>query len=106
MSEFKRLSKVLQEADGSLFFECPGCDMIHGIGVTRHSPPHWTWNGNVDKPTFSPSVLVEYPWKLLPNGEREQRRCHSFVVDGQIQYLGDCTHHLAGKTIDMVEIED
>lgn len=27
--------------------------------------------------------------------------CHSFVRDGQIQYLGDCTHEYAGKTVDL-----
>ncbi|MGC4033677.1 MAG: hypothetical protein QM754_18485 [Tepidisphaeraceae bacterium] len=26
-------------------------------------------------------------------------RCHSFVRDGQIEFLGDCTHELAGKTV-------
>jgi len=25
--------------------------------------------------------------------------CHSFVTDGQIQFLGDCTHKLAGRTV-------
>ncbi len=25
--------------------------------------------------------------------------CHSFVTDGQIQFLGDCTHKLAGQTV-------
>jgi hypothetical protein len=29
------------------------------------------------------------------------RVCHSFVVDGRIQFLGDCTHHLAGQTVDL-----
>ena len=27
--------------------------------------------------------------------------CHSFVTDGLIQFLGDCTHALAGQTVDM-----
>ena len=25
--------------------------------------------------------------------------CHSFVVNGQIQFLPDCTHALAGQTV-------
>jgi hypothetical protein len=25
--------------------------------------------------------------------------CHSFVVDGQMQMLGDCTHPLAGQIV-------
>lgn len=25
--------------------------------------------------------------------------CHSFIRDGQIQFLSDCTHALAGQTV-------
>lgn len=31
--------------------------------------------------------------------------CHSFVTDGKIQFLSDCTHDLAGQTVDMVDID-
>jgi hypothetical protein len=31
--------------------------------------------------------------------------CHTFVTDGQIQYLGDCTHALAGQTVDLQEMD-
>mgnify|MGYP007013250410 CR=1 FL=1 len=27
--------------------------------------------------------------------------CHSFVVDGRMQMLGDCTHALAGQKVDI-----
>ena len=29
--------------------------------------------------------------------------CHSFVTDGRIQFLGDCTHKLAGQTVNIPE---
>ena len=29
--------------------------------------------------------------------------CHSFVTDGRIQFLADCTHALAGQTVDLPE---
>lgn len=106
MSEFKRVSSVLQEADGMLFFECNGCGMPHGVNISRDCMPKWSFDGNYEKPTFSPSVLVQYPYRMLENGEREQVICHSFVVNGSIQYLSDCTHHLAGKTIQLPVIED
>jgi len=75
-----------------VLFGCNGCDEWHGI-----DPSRWTWNSNLDLPTFSPSVLVRYG---------DDRRCHSFVRDGQIQYLGDCTHALAGQTVDLPGIEE
>ena len=28
--------------------------------------------------------------------------CHSFVTDGKIQFLGDCTHELAGQTVELI----
>lgn len=90
----KRLSKVLAEGeDGSYWFMCPGCDSpvrIHG----------WKFNGDFEKPTFMPSILT-----TMPDGESEYV-CHSFIVDGKIQFLGDCTHALAGKTLDLPELPE
>ena len=28
-------------------------------------------------------------------------RCHSFVTDGKIRFLNDCTHEMAGETVDL-----
>jgi hypothetical protein len=101
MTAFCRLSRVLAKSEeGRLFFECPGCDMIHGISHGPGPEPRWGWNGDAEKPTFTPSVLVWYRWT---DGDRG---CHSFVTDGRIQFLGDCTHELAGQTVDLPEWED
>lgn len=103
MSAFVRLSPILERADDQLFFLCPGCEMLHGVNVNRSKPgPGWDWNGDVDKPTFSPSILVTYWW----GEQREDRRCHSFVRAGRIEFLSDCTHALAGQTVDLPEIGD
>lgn len=32
--------------------------------------------------------------------------CHSFVRNGRIEYLGDCTHHLKGQTVDLPDMDD
>lgn len=87
------LSPVLRSVEGNLLmFWCPGCDRAHAI---NYSPGRWTWDGNAERPTFSPSVLAQ--WQ---QGEaREERRCHSFVRAGQIEFLADCTHALVGKTV-------
>lgn len=72
-----------------LLFDCPGCLESHGVQLSR-----WTWNGNVDRPSLSPSVHVRSP-----------RVCHSHVRDGRIEYLGDCSHELAGRTVELPELE-
>jgi len=75
-------------------FMCPGCKEIHGCQV-----PGWTFNGDINKPTFNPSLLVTY-------GKEDKRRCHSFIKGGQIQFLNDCTHELAGKTVEIPEWQE
>lgn len=83
-------------------FECPGCKMMHSCRVTPISgKPCWTFNGDVLKPTFSPSVLVR--WQRT--GSIPQI-CHSFVRDGQIEFLMDCTHELRGRTVPLPPVED
>lgn len=56
----------------------------------------WNWNGDFEKPTVSPSVLLTIG----------SDRSHLFIRDGKIQYLSDCSHELAGKTIDMVDFPE
>lgn len=57
--------------------------------------PQWSFNGDVDNPTFNPSLL---------NRDNQGHVCHLFVRNGKIEYLGDCTHSLAGKVIDMEDM--
>lgn len=96
---------------GKLGFWCPGCECMHAVS------DRWTFNENHDAPTFSPSILVHWV-KITEKGEQQYRDwcaagfpklggsldhidmvCHSFVRDGQIIFLPDCTHALAGKTV-------
>lgn len=60
----------------------------------------WSFNGDFDNPTFRPSMLMQYP---VENPETGHVREHFFVIDGKIQYLTDCHHDMAGKTVDMVD---
>lgn len=86
-----------QTSDRSMvIFWCPGCESPHGVWLRGHEHlnPHrasWDWNGDLVKPTFSPSILV--------HASERQPRCHSFVRDGMIEYLTDSSHKLAGQTV-------
>jgi hypothetical protein len=94
------ISKVLRSvSDSGLMFQCPGCGSLHVIPVGDGKPPRWSWNGDADRPTFQPSILVKWPFGDPP----VWNVCHSFVTGGQIQFLGDCTHALAGKTVSLPE---
>ena len=107
---------VLRTAEGGrLLFWCPGCDGAHQVQVGDGPGPRWGFNDDYDRPTFSPSVLVKTGHYCAGQDGKdcwctyEARRdkpapfkcsvCHSFVRDGQIEFLGDCTHALAGRTV-------
>lgn len=75
-------------------FYCPGCKTEHVVNSA------WGFNDDFDKPTFTPSILVNRD-RINPTAPV----CHSFVKEGRIQFLGDCTHELAGKTVDLPELD-
>lgn len=60
----------------------------------------WTFNGNLNNPTFKPSLLINKKG-INPNIPI----CHSYITDGNIKFLEDCTHKLAGKTIELTDIK-
>lgn len=94
-------------------FMCPGCKHAHAIYTNWDGKPRWTFNGDTEKPTFSPSLLIRWDAHeppVTPENHEEYKRnpwpqqkipkvCHSFIRDGMIQFLNDCTHDLAGKIV-------
>jgi hypothetical protein len=97
--------------ENSLFeFRCPGCEHLHSIPVivSRFYSSVWIFNGDLNKPTFSPSILNRWGKYVDPNYNDEDTDsgiCHCFVTDGKIQFLGDCTHKLSGQTVELPEID-
>lgn len=63
---------------------------------TRAGTGCWSWNGDTEKPTIKPSVLT---WV------NDRIRCHSFINDGKVQFLSDCTHQYANQTLDLLDVE-
>jgi hypothetical protein len=108
--------------DGLIAFYCNGCKEYHGIRLEGNKTPIWSFNGDYEKPTFTPSILIRSGHYLLENKgacwctyNKEHSDnpapfkcsvCHSFVTDGKIQYLNDCTHELAGQTIELPDEEE
>lgn len=82
----------LEDMIGSASFFCPACKIKHSV---RTAP--WGWNGSESAPSFVHSVAVHG----VKNAKNDPTPtvCHSMVKDGQIRFLGDCTHELKGKTV-------
>ena len=95
-------SKLRALEGGRIAFWCPGCDGVHQVAIGSGPGPRWGFNGNGDRPTLEPSVLVNAPG---PYHHPAFPTCHSFVIDGRIKFLGDCTHELAGQTVELPNFE-
>lgn len=82
-----------------IVLHCPGPIPTRMLPVgVNHG---WKWNGDTEKPTITPSIRTSY----LEYGKKEVI-CHSYVTDGKIQFLDDCTHVFAGQTLDLLEVEE
>jgi hypothetical protein len=79
-------------------FHCPGCGYQHPVRVKATAEPVWKWNQSMEEPTFWPSIMV--------NRDDPASRCHSFVVNGKIQFLKDSYHNLKGQTVEIPDAED
>lgn len=102
--------------DDRLYLWCPGCNELHYV---YFGPDGWTWDGDLERPTISPSILMrgrywEPPvtpenldeWKREPWEQHPvDRVCHSFVRAGVWEFLSDCTHSLAGQCVPMTDVE-
>ena len=83
------------------------CVMSHRVlpvitSGPRKGTPCWTWNGDTERPTLRPSILTR--WTHSKSGSPTDEICHSFVSDGRVEFLGDCTHDKAGQTLDLLEV--
>jgi hypothetical protein len=84
---------------------CPGCEEMHKL------PDGWAFDGNLEKPTFTPSFKHEGiqrffvdgkwtgDWKRDANGSTIPYICHYILTAGVLNFCGDSTHNLAGKLI-------
>ncbi len=101
-----RAALIRDEAIHRVLVFCPACNYGHAFTVDApagHIGRRWTWNGSLDKPSFSPAMEIDQLNRS--NGAVLVPRCHSFVFDGNIQFMPDCTHPLAGVTVELPEID-
>lgn len=112
---------VVPDAGGHAYFFCPGCNDLHAVNVGDSG---WCYNDNPAAPTLSPSVLSraghyarsdERPGNCycdvkerIPDWDDDHtcHRCHSYVRDGMIQFLDDCSHDKAGQTLPLPPVPD
>jgi len=108
--EVKAILKTIDDHGciySALMFCCPGCaaagpegyDGIHMLPVNSadtNGKPCWEWNGDLEKPTLSPSILSR--------GGSSNKVCHSFLKDGIFEFLTDSEHPLSGQKVPIPDL--
>jgi hypothetical protein len=123
-----KLRKWANPANGDegLHYWCQGCKSAHSVKTKGNEA--WGWNGDVEKPVFTPSVLItsghyvsgydpkhgcwcDYAREHPEDAENSFacRRCHTFIgcngaQPGEVIFLGDCTHALAGQVLPLPDL--
>lgn len=103
-----------------IMFWCPGCEVrddglesvmsggLHMLAVSGDATDHpvWGFDGNLQKPTLTPSIKTSIPDPSGIPGKPPLFVCHSFLKAGVFQFLNDSTHKYKGKKVPMVPLPD
>lgn len=84
------LGTKLRRTKTGILHWCPACNETHHY--TTDGSRGWTFNGDAEKPSFSPSMKITW-------GRPPETCCHYFLTDGVIHYCADSTHNQAGKSV-------
>lgn len=94
--------KLRKFSDLGYLHWCPACDQDHIFAVEKpySNGAQWTFNGDFERPTFNPSMKIEWP------NQDGLKRCHYFLHDGSLKFCSDCTHSMANQTVPLPEIPE
>lgn len=101
-----QVSAVLRRGEGRYFHWCPACEKMHPL------PDSWVFDGDVDKPTFTPSFKQGFThWtggvdvRGVGQGERQELTCHYILTAGKINFCSDSWHGRS-DVVDMPALPD
>jgi hypothetical protein len=116
-------AKYVDYGDGrrGVRFYCPGCEESHLVPID--GPTKWSFNGNLELPTITPSLDIRIGHyadgntkecycnfhQRFPDAEPLEpnlkcKQCHCIVSNGKILYVKGTTHALLDKQVDLPEI--
>lgn len=100
----------LRRFEGGYTHFCPGCESVHQIWTDDEDAPRWSFDGDLVRPTFNPSVRITYNGPDADTRRRDRRApsrcCHYFLHAGQLLFCSDSTHPLAGKTVPLPDLPE
>lgn len=106
-----QVSRVLRRQQGGYLHCCPACHDTHQL------PDTWAFNGNVEKPSFSPSfkhggvmkvTRDDGTWYWLCDADANPipRVCHYVLTDGVLNFCNDCTHSMGGQAVPLPDLPE
>lgn len=118
-----QVSKFLRKSSVGYIHYCPACEEAHAYRTDGQGKANWTFNGNVEQPSFTPSMRISWGNKVAGYEEKFKTGtvCHYFIVTGDavrqsgrmpdadstrsyIDFCGDSTHAMAGQVVPLPEL--
>lgn len=105
-----QVSAKLRRAQSGYAHWCPACEEMHAL------PDGWTFDGNLELPTFSPSFKHTGKqtikkdgrwtgeWARDANGNAVDWCCHYVLNQGVLHFCTDCSHALKGRSVPLPDL--
>jgi hypothetical protein len=89
-----QVGRYLRSVTNGYAHYCPGCELMHAfaVDVPLGNGARWTFNGDLEKPTFNPSMNIGSDW------------CHYNLVNGELRFSTCNGHKLGGTTMLLPEL--
>ena len=108
-----QVSSTLRRGAGAYMHWCPGCMEMHSL------PDGWTFDGNLEKPSFTPSFKHTGlrrvfttggnwtgEWIRSANREPVPFVCHYILTAGILHFCNDSSHNFAGQSVVMPKLPE
>ncbi len=107
-----QVSSKLRRVEGGYSHWCPGCEEMHRL------PDSWAFNGDLERPTFTPSFKHsglqttktdgkwDGGWVRDAQGNMVPFVCHYVLTVGVLDFCSDSTHALASKSIPLPNLPE
>lgn len=93
---------------GVFYFFCPGCKEYHSLHTIQPNNNGTTFviTGTLQSPTVTPMIgrIIE-KFNKSKHANNPAHVCNSRITDGKIRYLENCSHALAGRIVDLPNVD-
>lgn len=96
----------VRDTDRHWIVRCKMCG-THYIPKSSDENKTWYFNGNVNCPTFVPSIkeITNDPTHPHYQPRALTSICHFTITNGTMQYHGDCTHEMANTSEELLTFD-